>query len=243
MEPNDPAPVSPTSPQSPTTPNKEDTTNSVSATASTYNNMPATTDPFVGPTSPSPALRSSLEDVTLALHEHHLSFSVQELTVDLLAHMVKTHQIKLLANLGGTRLLAGRLDCKDIVQGLPEDFDFENRRKEFGYNEIEKQKVPSYLSLIWDGLQDVIMLMLIAAAIVSLILGLAFEQDKSIAWIEGAAILLVVAIVLNVQAMTDYSKTATFRQQQLELEDGKRVIVVRGGKVFFKEGEWPTLPG
>jgi len=170
------------------------------------------------------------EEVITFAHEHHLSFRVDTLTVETLANMVKNEQHKLLARFGGTKALAAKLDCDNTSAGLPATFDFQTRREEFGYNEIEKQKLPSYFSLILDGLQDVIMLMLIAAAVVSLILGLAFDENKSIAWVEGAAILLVVVIVLNVQAGTDYSKTATFRKQQLELENGKKVIAMRGGK-------------
>jgi magnesium-transporting ATPase (P-type) len=70
--------------------------------------------------------------------------------------------------------------------------------------------------------------MLLAAAVISLVLGLGFEQDKSTAWVEGAAILLAVVVVVNVQAGTDYSKSLTFRKQQLELENSQEVYVLRG---------------
>jgi len=38
-----------------------------------------------------------------------------------------------------------------------------------------------------------------------------------------------VLVVLNVQAWTDYRTAATFRRQQLDLENGKEVYVLRGG--------------
>jgi Ca2+ transporting ATPase len=73
--------------------------------------------------------------------------------------------------------------------------------------------------------------MLIAAAIVSFVLGVGFEEDKSVAWIEGLAIILAVLLVLNVQAGTDYSKALTFRKQQLELESNEQLFVIRGGEI------------
>ncbi len=104
----------------------------------------------------------------------------------------------------------------------------------YGRNYIELPPLTPYWYLLWEGLQDVTLLMLIAAAVVSLILGLAVphgeNSDSSGEWIEGVAILVTVAIVLNVQAGTDYSKSKQFRKQQLELESSKAVAVIRGGQ-------------
>jgi len=103
------------------------------------------------------------------------------------------------------------------------------RQREFGENRLPPPPAPSYAALIWDGLHDATIIMLILAAIVSLILALAFQADDSTAWIEGAAILGTVVVVLNVQAWTDYRTAAAFRQQQLELENSKLVEAVRDG--------------
>ena len=75
--------------------------------------------------------------------------------------------------------------------------------------------------MIIEGAQDVTIIMLFAAAVVSLIIGMVFEEDKSTAWIEGTAILLSISLVLNVQAAMEYSKSISFRKQQESIDNAK----------------------
>jgi len=149
-----------------------------------------------------------------------------------LAAMVRDSQNRALAAIGGVDALVRQLGVDDVKQGLPDSFDFTRRRRDFGSNAIPPPPVPSYFALIWDGLHDVTILMLIAAAVISLVLSLNFERDDPTSWIEGAAILGTVFVVLNVQAWTDYRTASTFRRQQLELENGKHVYCLRGGTML-----------
>ena len=50
------------------------------------------------------------------------------------------------------------------------------------------------------------MIMLCAAAVVSLVLAFTVEKHNNVAWIEGVAIIVSVFIVSNVTAGTDYMK-------------------------------------
>jgi len=61
---------------------------------------------------------------------------------------------------------------------------------------------------MWLGaLDDLMLKILIVAALVSMIISIIFEKEnKSIAWIEGAAILMAVFIVSGVTAWNDYKK-------------------------------------
>jgi Ca2+ transporting ATPase len=149
-----------------------------------------------------------------------------------LAEMVKNCQTGMLKQLGGGQALAKTLGCEDVSKGLAAEFDFKLRREQFGKNELDPPPAPSYLLLIWDGMHDATIIMLILAAIVSLVLALKFESDQPASWVEGAAIMGTVAVVLNVQAWTDYRTAATFRRQQLDLENGKAVNVIRGGQTL-----------
>jgi len=146
-----------------------------------------------------------------------------------LADLVKNAQSDVLKRLGGPEALTRALGCADSSKGLDEYFNFAERRAEYGSNELDPPPMPSYVLLVWDGLHDVTILMLIAAAVVSLVLSLVFESGDAAGWIEGVAILGTVLVVLNVQAWTDYRTAATFRRQQLDLENGKEVYVLRGG--------------
>lgn len=62
----------------------------------------------------------------------------------------------------------------------------------------------------------------------SLVLGVTVEEQKNIAWIEGAAILAAVAIVVIMTAIQDWTKERQFRGLQDKLEtDTKSVILGR----------------
>lgn len=105
----------------------------------------------------------------------------------------------------------------DASTGFHKDFPIEQRRKEYGANYVAPPPETTYCELIWAGLQDTTLIMLLVSAVISLILGLGVEKDFDHGWIEGVSILLSVAVVLNVQAGTDYSKAAEFRRQVASL--------------------------
>jgi len=62
----------------------------------------------------------------------------------------------------------------------------EARIETFGENAMPTKPPPTYLQLAWEALHDETLIMLIIAAIISLILGFAFEEDPSEAWYVGA---------------------------------------------------------
>ena len=62
----------------------------------------------------------------------------------------------------------------------------EARIEEFGENDMPTKPPPTYLELAWEALQDATLIMLIVAAIISLVLGMVFEEDKSTAWCVAA---------------------------------------------------------
>ncbi|XP_032893152.1 plasma membrane calcium-transporting ATPase 2-like [Amblyraja radiata] len=127
--------------------------------------------------------------------------------------------------------------------------DLENRKQTFGQNFIPPKKPKTFLQLIWEALQDVTLIILEIAAIISL--GLSFYQppgersemcgsaaggvedegESDTGWIEGAAILLSVVCVVFVTAFNDWSKEKQFRGLQNRIEQEQKFSVVRGGQV------------
>ncbi|KAJ9052459.1 plasma membrane calcium [Entomophthora muscae] len=121
-----------------------------------------------------------------------------------------------------------------------------SRREVFGRNRLPPVKSKSFLGLVWDALQDKVMIMLSIAALVSLVIGiyqdLAGAKDhkaevingKLVAtkphWIEGLAILIAVVIVVLVGSVNDYRKEKQFQRLNAEKED-REIKVVRDGKV------------
>uniref|UniRef100_A0AAR2LDI1 Calcium-transporting ATPase n=1 Tax=Pygocentrus nattereri TaxID=42514 RepID=A0AAR2LDI1_PYGNA len=136
----------------------------------------------------------------------------------------------------------------DGLSGNPADID--KRKLTFGQNFIPPKKPKTFLQLVWEALQDVTLIILEVAAIVSL--GLSFyrppdssskncgegtggvedEGEAEAGWIEGAAILLSVICVVLVTAFNDWSKEKQFRGLQSRIEQEQKFTVVRGGQVI-----------
>uniref|UniRef100_A0A1A8EQU8 Calcium-transporting ATPase n=1 Tax=Nothobranchius korthausae TaxID=1143690 RepID=A0A1A8EQU8_9TELE len=136
----------------------------------------------------------------------------------------------------------------DGLSGQPADI--EKRKTVFGKNLIPPKKPKTFLQLVWEALQDVTLIILEVAAIISL--GLSFyhppdaqrencgkaaggvedENESEAGWIEGAAILLSVICVVLVTAFNDWSKEKQFRGLQSRIEQEQKFTVVRGGQVI-----------
>lgn len=85
----------------------------------------------------------------------------------------------------------------------------------------------SVLSMVLDALSDNILQVLILAAAISLAIGL--WQDPHEGWMEGAAILLAVVIVVSVTTTNEYFKQKQFIKLNASA-DHVNIAVVRGGK-------------
>uniref|UniRef100_A0A671TUR4 Calcium-transporting ATPase n=1 Tax=Sparus aurata TaxID=8175 RepID=A0A671TUR4_SPAAU len=152
---------------------------------------------------------------------------------------------------GDTEGLCQRLQTSP-TEGLSGDpADLERRCQTFGQNFIPPKKPKTFLELVWEALQDVTLIILEAAAIISL--GLSFYQppgkesescgnvsggaaedegEGDTGWIEGAAILLSVVCVVLVTAFNDWSKEKQFRGLQSRIEQEQKFTVVRKGNVI-----------
>ncbi|XP_069694644.1 plasma membrane calcium-transporting ATPase 3 isoform X10 [Periplaneta americana] len=120
--------------------------------------------------------------------------------------------------------------------------DIEHRRDTFGSNTIPPKPPKTFLQLVWEALQDVTLIILEIAAVISL--ALAFYPDDSSSggpkvdedegkhgWIEGLAILISVIVVVIVTAFNDYTKERQFRGLQSRIEGEHKFSVMRAGEV------------
>ncbi|CAL8318409.1 unnamed protein product [Lota lota] len=151
---------------------------------------------------------------------------------------------------GDVHGLCNRLKTSPIDGLSGQPADIEKRKTVFGENLIPPKKPKTFLQLVWEALQDVTLIILEVAAIVSL--GLSFykpedaerthcgkaaggmeeEGEVEAGWIEGAAILLSVVCVVLVTAFNDWSKEKQFRGLQSRIEQEQKFTVVRGGQVI-----------
>eukprot|EP01041_Mallomonas_annulata_P014625 gene14625-31118_t len=132
-----------------------------------------------------------------------------------------------LTELGGPDGLAEKLGVS-LQRGLTVEKVLEMRDR-FGTNEFPESPMRTFLELFADAFQDLIIIILMVAAIVSLAIGL-WEHPKY-GWIEGTAILMAVFIVAIVSAGNNYSKELQFRSLEKSSQRDERTSVLRDGDI------------
>uniref|UniRef100_A0A8B9S9V5 Calcium-transporting ATPase n=1 Tax=Apteryx owenii TaxID=8824 RepID=A0A8B9S9V5_APTOW len=182
-------------------------------------------------------------------HEGDFGCSVMELR-----NLMELRSAEAVARLndsyGGVQNVCKRLKTSPVEGLSGNPTDLEKRRQVFGQNFIPPKKAKTFLQLVWEALQDVTLIILEIAAIISL--GLSFyhppggdnelcgqsaggvedEGESQAGWIEGAAILFSVIIVVLVTAFNDWSKEKQFRGLQSRIEQEQKFTVIRKGQVI-----------
>ncbi|KAF0700241.1 Aste57867_9196 [Aphanomyces stellatus] len=167
-----------------------------------------------------------------------MSLTTRDLTA--LVETKKEHAAEALATLGGVEGIAHRLNVS-LGQGLDSNnsADLAAREAKFGKNFIEAEVPLTIFQLMWQAFNDLTIIILTCAGVISLVLGFiplpksssneAKEGgDTETTWIEGASILFAVLIVTFVTAINDYQKEQQFRALNAVKEDEK-IKVIRNG--------------
>eukprot|EP00727_Mastigamoeba_balamuthi_P013062 m51a1_g8379 putative calcium-translocating p-type pmca-type (1103) ;mRNA; r:170020-174803 len=171
------------------------------------------------------------------------------LSAEDLADMVCHREKGKFVELGGVEGIAGRLCC-NLKQGLTQaeaDRGFTERRAVYGINRYPEPPRTSFISMWLDALKDTTMIILIVAAVISIVIGAAVPQDfgktkdcadesgssteKFGEWVEGLIILVAVALVSLVGAGNNYSKELKFRALAAKEQDVD-IKVRRDGRVM-----------
>lgn len=117
------------------------------------------------------------------------------------------------------------------------DEAFADRIRVFKRNVLPEKKPTPLWKLMWQAYNDKVLLLLTAAACISLALGLyetfGMEHDPNepmpVDWIEGCAICIAIVIVVLVGSLNDYQKERAFVKLNAKKED-REVKVVRSGR-------------
>ncbi|XP_029333491.1 plasma membrane calcium-transporting ATPase 4 isoform X5 [Mus caroli] len=154
------------------------------------------------------------------------------------------------AHYGGVQEICTRLKTTPIEGLSGNPADLEKRRLVFGKNVIPPKRPKTFLELVWEALQDVTLIILEIAAIISLVLSFyrppggdneicghiasspEEEEEGETGWIEGAAILASVIIVVLVTAFNDWSKEKQFRGLQSRIELEQKFSIIRNGQLI-----------
>jgi Ca2+-transporting ATPase len=132
-----------------------------------------------------------------------------------------------LDNLGGVDKLMALIGVNPAT-GLTHA-QVQAQRARFGDNCFPESPMDSYLELLLGALSDPTLIILTAAAAVSLIIGAITEPEHG--WIEGAAIFIAVFLVSNISAGNDYSKQLQFKALEASSAKDERTSVLREGTI------------
>ncbi len=109
--------------------------------------------------------------------------------------------------------------------------EVEYRREVFGTNAITEKPMESFLALMWDAVQDFVLIMLIILGVITLVIEITGKQgDCGTCWAEGTAILLTVLLVVILTASIDYAKQFAFQRLSRSLFESNTKQVIRNGK-------------
>ncbi|KAH7671707.1 P-type ATPase protein [Dioscorea alata] len=160
---------------------------------------------------------------TPALPTGNYGIGMEQLTA-----MTRDHDFSALQEYGGVKGLSNLLKT-NLDKGVSgDDSELLRRRNAFGANTYPRKKGRSFWVFLWESWQDLTLVILMIAAVISLILGIKTEGIKE-GWYDGASIAFAVILVIVVTAVSDYRQSLQFQN----LNDEKRNIrleVIRGGR-------------
>lgn len=167
--------------------------------------------------------------------------------------------IERIQNFGGIEGIIDKLYSSSDKGLSGNKADIDHRRETFGSNTIPPKPPKTFMQLVCEAVQDITLIILIVAAVVSLVLSFykpeddakgrsqrftlgtlwfliqpfvsdpTVEEDEHYGWIEGLAILISVIVVVIVTAFNDYSKERQFRGLQSRIEGEHKFAVIRNG--------------
>lgn len=168
----------------------------------------------------------SLDIKVLPSHDTSSNLTI---TTEQLTTLVESRNIALLKKLGNVMGIAQFLGI-DLYSGLSDD-SRQASQSLHGRNELAPKPPPSLLHLMRNALMDRMLLLLMAAALISLSIGIYrdIHEGTVVHWIEGAAILMAVLIVVLANALNDYQREWQFRKLSKRAED-RLVRTLKQGK-------------
>ncbi|KAM3267793.1 calcium-transporting ATPase 9, plasma membrane-type [Capsicum chacoense] len=151
-----------------------------------------------------------------------------EIALEQLTSVTRDHDLYALQQYGGAKGLSEKLKT-DIDSGIADDdVELSKRKNVFGANTYPMRKGRSYLRFLWEAWQDLTLIILIIAAVVSLALGIHIEGLKE-GWFDGGSITFAVLLVIFVTATSDYRQSLRF-QNLNEEKRNIQVEVIRAGR-------------
>jgi calcium-translocating P-type ATPase len=172
-----------------------------------------------------PSAAPDVVSAEIPIFDEHGKFTIHGITE--FVALEKEVCRKSMTAIGGLDKLCAHLKL-DRATGLTKS-QVEESRAAYGRNEFPDSPMSSYLELWWGALQDPVLMVLLAAAAVSLAIGIWQHGEEG--WVEGGSIFIAVFLVSNLSASNDYSKQLQFKALEKSSADDDICSVKRDGIV------------
>ena len=126
---------------------------------------------------------------------------------------------------GGSEGIMAKLKT-DPKKGIS---SIEHRENDFGTNRVFIEPVPPFCAYVCEALEDLMVRILIVAAIVQIALGSTLGEDPAKDWIDGLSIIIAILVVTLVGSITNYQKETKFHELNTVQNEGTKYKVIRNG--------------
>ena len=124
---------------------------------------------------------------------------------------------------GGPEVLFNKLKT-DSEKGISNTI---GREETYGSNKVFLEEVPHFCMFVWESLEDLMVRILIASAVVQIILSTTMTDDNSTDWVDGVSIVLAIIVVVLVGSITNYQKELKFHELNEIQSEGTKFTVIR----------------
>ena len=166
----------------------------------------------------------------MAEHSSH-TFNITVLDLENLMGKYKERgpdclDLKEIESLGGIDALLEKLKT-DPKKGIA-SIDF--REQDFGSNRVFVEPVPPFCAYVWEAFEDLMIRILVVAAIVQIVLGATLSDDPGKDWIDGLSIIIAIVVVVLVGSITNWRKETKFHELNDYQNKETRYKVIRNGQ-------------
>ncbi|WOL16948.1 hypothetical protein Cni_G25736 [Canna indica] len=163
-----------------------------------------------------------------------------QICADELSSIVEFHDVKKLKIHGDLSGIAEKLSTS-LTNGITAtEESLKCRQKIYGVNKFTESPLRSFSVFVWEALQDMTLIILIACAFISLIVGVATEGWPKGAH-DGLGIVASILLVVFVTATSDYRQSLQFK----DLDKEKKKIFIQVTRSGFRQkiSIYDILPG
>ncbi|KAL4435781.1 hypothetical protein ABPG74_015749 [Tetrahymena malaccensis] len=122
-----------------------------------------------------------------------------------------------------------RTDAQRGILGTPQDI--QERQASFGANLPPQRESSSLFEMILECFEDFMLQILCVAALVSTVIGI-IDEGWASGWMEGAAIMVAIILIVSVTAGNNYAKEKQFQKLNAKREE-MSVHVTRNDKIVY----------